>query len=191
MTEEAEPIVIELGTTGLVAWIDEEDRELAENHSWGVRKAGTKEFPHYYASYRWNSGVAQGEEFLHNEVWERKMGAPVPRGFLVDHINRDKLDCRRDNLRLARRSDNEANKGKRRTQKNAASGQCSSQYKGVTHIKGRKKPWRATISKEKRSRALGYFYDEKDAAKAYNKAALELFGEFASINEFDEEIEND
>lgn len=177
------PIEVELGSSGLIAWLDEEDRELTI-HNWTVKKAGTQEFPHYYAYRKWRAGRAYGEYFLHNEVWERMMGSKLPRGFLVDHINGDKLDNRRSNLRLATRKDNEANKRKRRTQ---AGGDPSSKYKGVSKISdGRKKCWRATITYEKRQIKLGTYYSEEDAARAYNKAALEYYSEFAHLNEIEE-----
>lgn len=182
--EGPEPRIIPLGESGLFAWIDEEDAELA-SVSWFLKTAGSKEFPHYYAFRKWSVNSVRGEYYLHNEVWESMMGADLPKGFLVDHINGDKLDNRRSNLRLATRMDNEANKKKRRTQ---SGGAPSSRYKGVSKITdGRKKCWRATVTYEKRQIKLGAFYDEIDAAKAYNEAALEYFGEFAYINEFDDE----
>jgi hypothetical protein len=188
MTEEYEEeddgiIEVPLGDSGLISWIDEEDEELLSG-DWRLKTAGSKEFPHYYAIRRWKAGRASGEYYLHNEVWERMLGAPLPRGFLIDHINGDKLDNRRANLRLATRSDNEANKRKRRTQ---AGGKPSSSYKGVSKITdGRKKCWRATITQEHRHINLGTYYVEEDAAAAYDKAAVEYFGEFASINDLPE-----
>jgi len=183
MTNEYEDdgiIEVPLGDSGLFAWIDEEDRDLLVS-DWLLKSAGTKQFPHYYAFRRWKAGRARGEYYLHNEVWERIMGAPLPKGFLVDHIDGDKLNNRRSNLRLATRMDNEANKKKRRTQ---AGGQPSSKYKGVNKIRdGREKCWRATITYEKRQIKLGTYYDEKEAGRAYNKAAAHYFGEFACINE--------
>lgn len=182
--ESEEPIEVELGKSDMFAWIDEIDRDLTINN-WGLKSAGSKQFPTYYASRMWKVNGVRGEYYLHNEVWERMMDAPLPKGFLVDHINGDKLDNRRSNLRLATRSDNEANKKKRRTQ---GKGQPSSSYKGVCKIiDGRKKCWRASISHNHRQIALGCYFEEKDAAKAYNKAALKYFGEFACINEFDDE----
>jgi len=181
---EDEPVVIELGRTGLIAWVSEEDRELQERYHYKAKSAGTKEIPHYYALRAEKFGQSTIEYYLHNEVWERMMGSKLPRGFLVDHINRDKLDNRRSNLRLATPSDNEANKRKRRTQ---GDGQPSSKYKGVNKTKTKERPWRAIITVERRQIALGKFADEIDAAKAYNKAALHYYGEFAFINEFDGE----
>ena len=62
---------------------------------------------------------------------------------------------------------------------------CSSQYRGVNYIGygRRKKRWRAYYFINKKQTVIGYFDDEKDAARAYNKRAKELFGEFARLNE--------
>lgn len=177
-------IEVELGKSGLFAWISEADRELL-NHSWCAKKAGTAKNPHYYAYRQWHAGSARGDVYLHNEVWESASGHALPKGFLVDHINGDKLDNRRDNLRLATRGDNEANKQKRRTQ---SGGAPSSKYKGVSKIKdGRKKCWRVIITYEKKQHQLGSFCTEAEAAEVYNKAALEYYGEFALLNEIEEE----
>lgn len=184
-----EPVEIPLGSKtmpGLYAWVSEEDRDLAR-HNWTLKSARKGRMATYYALRKERFGGMVIEIYLHNEVWERDSGAEVPRGFLVDHIDRDKLNNCRSNLRLATKEDNERNKGKRRTQKNQPNGMTSSRYKGVNRVKGRNKPWRAIITFEKRQIFLGSFYDEKDAAKAYNKAALEMFQEFAVINVFDEE----
>jgi len=175
-------IEISLGDD-MIAWIDEVDRPLTAT-PWKLKQAGKKDRPTYYAYRQWRAGTARGEYYLHNEVWERMMGFALPKGFLVDHINGDKLDNRRSNLRLATRMDNEANKRKRRTQ---AGGAPSSPYKGVSKVKdGRKKCWRGTVTVEKRQIALGSFYTEREAAEAYNAAAKEKFGEFAHLNEFDD-----
>jgi hypothetical protein len=58
-------------------------------------------------------------------------------------------------------------------------------YKGV-HWKKDKQKWAAEIKKNYRKHRLGYFDIEEDAACAYNEAALELFGEFARLNELPE-----
>jgi len=178
-------IEVELGSSGLVAWIDEIDRDLLINN-WSAKSAGSPDFPHYYAYRSWQVGNTRGDYYLHNEVWEKMSGHPVPKGFLVDHINGDKLDNRRENLRLATKADNEANKRKRRTQ--GGSGSPTSRYKGVTRIKdGRKKRWRATITYQKKQIKLGTYYTEREAAEAYNEAAKEYYKEFALLNTFEDE----
>lgn len=186
--EKPDPIEVPLGTSGLFAWIDQEDEDLLVNN-WDVLLSGTHRFPQYYAIYRLTINKITTTYYMHNEVWEKMMDIPVPPGFLIDHINGDKLDNRRCNLRLATRTENEANKKKRRTQKNQIKGQPTSKYKGVSKIRGRKKCWRACIGFEGEYKSLGTYYSEEEAAQAYNKAAVELFGEFALLNKI-EDIEN-
>ena len=93
----------------------------------------------------------------------------------VDHINRDPTDNRRENLRLATNKQNSYNK--------VSYSKGISKYKGVSFSKSNNK-WRAMIHYNYKSLHLGYYINEIDAAKAYNKKAQELFGEFAFLNEF-------
>ena len=92
----------------------------------------------------------------------------------VDHINHDGLDNRKENLRICTRSQNMMNQ---RVYKNNKSG-----YKGVYWHKANSY-WVSQIRKNKKSIYLGYFKDKTVAAKAYNKAALEIFGKYALLNE--------
>lgn len=95
----------------------------------------------------------------------------------VDHKNRNKLDCRRSNLRVCNKSNNEANKKKRKHSK--------SLYKGVhtRAIKSGELRYDAYIRVEGRKKHLGSFLSPEEAARAYDKAATEAFGEFAFTNE--------
>ena len=180
MTKDTPHIEIPLGQN-LVTWISPEDAELA-SMGWNLKKAGKGVFVYYYAIHTWTIGGVRGEYYLHNLVWEKAHEAPLPEGFLVDHINGDKLDNRRHNLRLATRKDNEANKRKRRTQ---AGGSTTSKYKGVSLMKDkpRTKPWRCLITADGKRMPLGVFATEEAAAEAYNEAAKEVFGEFALLND--------
>jgi hypothetical protein len=92
-----------------------------------------------------------------------------PEGLLVDHKNHDTLDNRRCNLRICTRSQNQANALKR----------PNSRFKG---LKRAGKKWKAEIQCDKRTYSLGTFDNEIQAALAYNKKAMELFGEFACLN---------
>lgn len=98
----------------------------------------------------------------------------APEGMQVDHINNDPLDNRRENLRLATASQNQANRRKRT--------ETTSKYKGVSwHKKARK--WRATIGAGNgKQEHLGFYEDPKAAARAYDVRARELWGAFASLN---------
>ncbi|MCP4571462.1 MAG: endonuclease [bacterium] len=96
-------------------------------------------------------------------------------GTIVDHINGDRFDNRRVNLRFCTNAEN---------LRNMAIRGGSSRYKGVhlcpTH-RGKKK-WRAQINRRGRRTFLGYFRTEAEAARCYDFAAVECFGEFARLN---------
>ena len=95
----------------------------------------------------------------------------------VDHRNRDTLDNRRENIRVATVGQNRAN-----SRKKLWRGGKSSQYKGVSFLKHNGR-WRALIVKDKQAHVIGYFGSEIVAARAYNRAAVEFHGEFARVNE--------
>jgi hypothetical protein len=97
----------------------------------------------------------------------------APLGMQVDHINHNKLDNQKCNLRLATHQENMWNS---KIQKNNKSG-----YKGVSWRKQCNK-WQATIKKNYKDISLGYYKTKEDAALAYNNAARELFGQFAFLN---------
>ena len=178
----ADFIQIEL-TQGLITWISPEDADIA-GWGWYAKSAGSKEFPSYYAMYSSSMGGVKVEYYLHDLIWSRMMDADVPHGFLVDHINRDKLDNRRLNLRLATKSQNEQNKTKRRAN-------TTSRFKGVVKMSGRKKCWRATLTEEGYNIHIGTFYSEKEAAIAYNQAAYERWGEFAVLNDVNDVVRSE
>jgi len=90
----------------------------------------------------------------------------------ADHINRNRLDNRRENLRLCDARGNAANR---------AGYPGSSKFKGVTFRRSCGK-WEAAIRTRGKTRYLGVFIAEEDAARVYDTAALELFGEFAFLN---------
>ena len=102
--------------------------------------------------------------FLYHGVWPKND---------IDHINNVKDDNRIVNLREATGFQNQANQ-KPQVGK-------TSKYKGVCWSKQCCK-WRAYIKVNYKTIHLGYYHNEEDAALAYNKAALEIFGEFAKIN---------
>ena len=89
-----------------------------------------------------------------------------------DHVNGNGLDNRESNLRPATRSQNAMNQPKRLG---------TSRFKGVSwHRKSGK--WLCQIVKDRKIYVLGYFTDEIEAACAYDRKAVELFGEFARLN---------
>ena len=92
----------------------------------------------------------------------------------VRHINKDKLDCRESNLIVCTWQQIAA------TQKTIRRNNTSG-YRGVSFHKASGK-WQATIRPNNKHLSLGYFDDPKEAAKAYDLAAIKYFGEHASIN---------
>jgi hypothetical protein len=88
----------------------------------------------------------------------------------VDHQDGDGLNCRRSNIRVSTPSLNTANAGKR---------PGSNPYKGVLKRGSR---WIARIKVNYTSRHLGTFDTPEEAARAYDRAAVETFGEFARLN---------
>ena len=91
----------------------------------------------------------------------------------VDHINGDGLDNRKENLRFATQRQNLGNSRRRVDNKTG--------FKGVHYYK-RDCSYKATIKAAGRNKHLGYFKTAEEAALAYNRAAIEIFGEFAQIN---------
>jgi len=99
----------------------------------------------------------------------------------VDHKNGDGLDNRLKNIRRATQGENNANSRKQRRS-------TSSLYKGVYSPRDAarryKRPWRGQLKHEGRVIWTQCFATEAEAARAYNSKAIEVFGEFARLNEF-------
>jgi hypothetical protein len=100
------------------------------------------------------------------------IGFPPP-GFVVDHINGNGLDNRRENLRFVSNQNNIRNQG---MNKNNTSG-----YRGVSWHKGKQR-WEAKIRVNNARLSLGRYKTAEEAAHAYDKAAKEYFKEFAKLN---------
>jgi len=94
-----------------------------------------------------------------------------PKGKYIDHINGNKLDNRKANLRICTNAENLRNRAM--TKKN------KSGYKGV-HWSNRYKKWVASIGKNYKVFVLGQYNTPEEAYAAYCKAAMELHGEFAN-----------
>lgn len=138
--------------------IDLEDIDICKNFRWGIGayryKKGTKEF--YYAT---NSKAG----LLHRYLMKN------PEDFQIDHKNRDTLDCRKENLRMASSSQQGMNGN---VPINNTSG-----YVGVTWVKKFQR-WMSHIRKNGKQKNLGYYKDIVDAITARKKAEEEYFGKY-------------
>lgn len=144
-------------TKGKVAIVDDEDYEWLMQWKWHYSIGG-------YAQR--NSPRINGKNHkihMHREINH------TPEDFETDHINGNKLDNRRINLRTASRSQNAFNQ---KINKNNTSG-----VRGVYWQKLNKK-WQAKIYINGMNHSLGYFTDLSDAKAVYNQAAADAFGEF-------------
>lgn len=142
--------------------IDDADFDKIQGFNWGISTGG------YIVASDWRSEdkAINKKVYIHRLLHE----FDLEKGMTVDHINGDKLDNRRSNLRIASYSQNHANKSKSRG---------TSKYKGV-HLGTT--AWVAQIRSESKRYHLGSFQTQEEAALAYDQKALELFGEFAFTN---------
>jgi hypothetical protein len=164
-------------TCGKVTLVSDCDYEFLSQFKW-----------YYYPARGRSPEEAKTNVKLQNGKWTRKyihqliakrMGVEG----IMDHINHNRLDNRRENLRPATNSQNGANSRKRTKP-------CSSRFKGVCWDKAKKK-WKAHIRVNRKRFHLGYFHNEWAAAQAYNFAAIYYFGEYAYLNKLGDNCDND
>lgn len=154
-------------TRGLVTVIDRQDADLGAV----LWRAQSGDSGHIRAARSVQNGDGWKTELLHRVILARKLRRPLRPGEEVDHINGNPLDNRRANLRLATRAQNARN----------SRGWSSSGFKGVYWHKRRSR-WQTEIRYNGQKRFLGYFDTPIEAARAYDDAARELYGEFAALN---------
>ena len=136
--------------------IDELDYDLVSKYTWNTSKLG------YITAYNKGKTIS-----MHRLI----MG--YPQGVDVDHIDGNKNNNRRSNLRICTRSQNLQNQRKHKS--------STSRYKGVAfHIRSNK--WDCRITVFGKVIHLGSYATETEAALAYNTAAMRYFGEFACLN---------
>lgn len=143
-------------TRGKTALIDSVDAPRVSTWNWFMGGNG-------YAGRTLSGG---GTEYLHRFILDAGDGE------FVDHINRNRLDCRRTNLRTATWAQNVTNSGRE---------PGPSSYRGVT-LRCDKKKWVAKVHVDGKAVHLGSFPTPEAAAQAYDAAAIEHFGEYARVN---------
>lgn len=150
------PLVGQRGR-GSFAIIDPEDLERVAPYRWLLDRDG-------YA-VAW---IRQANE--RRLVGMHRFINETPSGLLTDHRNGLRLDNRKCNLRSATNSENQANR-------DPIGG--ASRFKGVFRSKRR---WAARIKVNHKVRVLGQFRTEEEAARAYDRAAHDTWGEHARLN---------
>lgn len=145
-------------TKGFYAIVDEDDYKSLSKHKWCIGNHG-------YALRRVDNRI----------VLMHRLICGATKGQMVDHINRRKLDNRRKNLRTASKQGNAANSKKRNYK-------SSSRYKGVTYIENSNK-YLSRITVNYKTIRLGLYKSETEAARAYDEAAEDFFGDFSNTNQ--------
>ena len=150
-------------TQGKVALVDDEDFEFLDQWKW--------EYTGGYAMRADRSGPKQKGILMHRVIMKANDNQEV------DHIYHNKLDQRKDNLRLCNK--HHQNSWNRNKNKNNTTG-----YKGVTYDVryGLNREYRARIMVRNKMISLGLFPTAKKAALAYDEAARKYHGEFALTN---------
>lgn len=129
------------------ALVDKEDYDELSKYKWCFTNGG---YPH---------ATINGKTIKMHIYIKGK----APKGHMIDHINRNKLDNRRSNLEFKTFSQNAQNKQK--------APNSSSSYVGV-HWDNYKNKWRTCISVQRKTKNLGCFDNEIDAAIKYDMAAF-------------------
>lgn len=137
--------------------VDKDDLELYGNLGCFILKSHM----HYKYYGVWHEGQ---KTYLHRLIMK------PPTGHVVDHINGDTTDNRRENLRVCLNAYNSINSKKQ-------SNGVTSKYKGVSFYK-RDGTWEVNVA----GKYYGRFKTEDEAARIYNLWAKALFGKYANLN---------
>lgn len=156
-------------TNGKYALVDNDSFDYLNQWNWNMAREG-------YARRSQYMGKSKEGKYKSDVLLMHRVIMNPPKGMIVDHINGDKLDNRRENMRNCSQADNLHNT--RNLMRNNTSG-----YKGVSWDKTNQK-WRAYIALNRKQKHLGYFDTKEEAAEAYFVAAKKLFGEYAYQNGF-------
>lgn len=140
--------------------IDRGDIELIKNNTWWINNHGYV----YSRNYKNNSKTT---------IYLSRYLMNPPKGIEIDHIDMNKRNNRRSNLRLADRVTNNANKGKSRRGKGS--------YKGIKQVSNG--DWSSHLILNQKSISIGTYVSEIAAANAYNFYVKQYLGEYARLNE--------
>jgi hypothetical protein len=144
---------------GFVALVDADMFDELSSFRWSLRQNHGNNY-----ARAWSAGA---NILMHRVVMRAKKGQ------IVDHINRNGLDNRRSNLRFVTSLQNLMNS--RPKSKHG--------YKGLSLDNRRDaKPWQAIARVNGRPKSLGYYATREEAALAYDRMMIKLYGEYAYLN---------
>lgn len=152
-------------TNGNILLVSECDLSFATKFTWYLNNSG------YPGTYGNHDGTIKFSRLvpLHQLLYP-----DILKGYVVDHINRDRLDNRRENLRICTAIQNSYNKSKPKN--------STRKYKGVVKHKKKNPSYAASITKDGIKHEIKNINTEEEAAKMYDIMAEELFGEYAAKN---------
>jgi hypothetical protein len=158
-------------TQNKYAIVDDEDYDDLIKWKWFA----TKQAKTYYAVRTARLSGKQTTIRMHRYLLNAQTGDEI------DHKNNNGLDNRRKNIRFCTSTQNKGNCRK------YTSIRYGNKYKGVkaNYKRSKNNPWAAVICYKGKGIYIGVFKTEEEAALAYNKKAIELFGEFAKINKIE------
>jgi hypothetical protein len=148
---------------GQVALVDDADFEWLNELKWQYHYRG------YAYSQTYLGGGRANPKY--KKIWMHRLITDCPTDKIVDHINRDRLDNRRSNLRTCTQAQNQMNADIRCTN--------TSGYRGVSRLSGK---WSARIRIDGVRKFLGLFDTPEEASKAYQAVAVKHYGEFITNN---------
>lgn len=152
-------------TQGLNTLIDDADEQLVNKHKWFALQTGNKV---YAATNVINDKGQQRTMYLHRYLLEAESGV------FVIHRDSDGLNNQRENLMFS----------------NSRRGKRGTNYLGVGETASRKKPWCAHIKHNGKVVHLGSYATAEEAARARDRNAKEVWGEYALLNFPDEKGNN-
>jgi hypothetical protein len=150
---------------GLEVLVDNKDFKGLSKFSWHSQK---NKNTYYAVTKPWVKGTGKCKTiYMHRFLTEAE------KGMVVDHIDGNGLNNQRDNLRVCTQTQNMMNRGK---QLNNSSG-----YKGVVKHPLCNK-WMTRIKVGSKHIYLGLYMTKEEAAQVYNDAAINYYGEYATLN---------
>lgn len=150
--------------------VSREDMRFALKFKWYLNANN------YPATYGTKDGSLK---FSRPKPLHRLLNPYLDKNLVVDHINRNRLDNRRENLRVCTQKQNSYNRTKNKTKNSKTKSDNGSKYKGV---RKNKNSFTAVISKDGKTYTINKIKTEEEAAKIYDMMAEDLFGEFAGKN---------